>query len=208
MANKTVALKDENNNILLPITKYNAVKDENGNSLPSNFSSLGGDVQVNGTSIVSNGVANLITNTAYDPSLNKLATMSDLAGERYDLIYDMRSEDSAINRGWTSGASCGKTIRVDFSVYKKIRLFISMYDQQVYADIPVADRKKSGFNVQAINSTFSEMYFLRFTFPIANNAIQVGQYGTYTFDLNNNTFSVVKGSSNSDYYVYRLEGIY
>lgn len=36
------------------------------------------DVQVNGTSIVSNNVANLVTNTAYNSSSNKLATMSDL----------------------------------------------------------------------------------------------------------------------------------
>lgn len=36
------------------------------------------DVQVNGTSITSNNVANLITNTAYNASSNKIATMSDL----------------------------------------------------------------------------------------------------------------------------------
>ena len=36
------------------------------------------DVQVNGTSITSNGVANIVTNTAYNSSSNKIATMSDL----------------------------------------------------------------------------------------------------------------------------------
>lgn len=36
------------------------------------------DVQVNGTSITLNGVANLITNTAYNSSTNKIATMSDV----------------------------------------------------------------------------------------------------------------------------------
>lgn len=35
-------------------------------------------VQVNGTSVVSNKVVNLITNTAYNASSNKLATMSDV----------------------------------------------------------------------------------------------------------------------------------
>ena len=46
-----------------------------------NISISGGsatDVQVNGTSIVSSGVANLVTNTAYNASSNKLATMSDI----------------------------------------------------------------------------------------------------------------------------------
>lgn len=36
------------------------------------------DVQINGTSIVSSGVANILTNTAYDSSTNKIATMSDI----------------------------------------------------------------------------------------------------------------------------------
>lgn len=36
------------------------------------------DVQVNGTSITSGGVANLLTETAYNSSTNKIATMSDL----------------------------------------------------------------------------------------------------------------------------------
>lgn len=44
-------------------------------------SSKGGtvtDVQVNGTSVLSSGVANLVTNTAYNASTNKIATMSDV----------------------------------------------------------------------------------------------------------------------------------
>lgn len=36
------------------------------------------DVQVNGTTVVEDGVANLITNTAYDATTNKIATMSDI----------------------------------------------------------------------------------------------------------------------------------
>lgn len=36
------------------------------------------DVQVNGTTVVDNGVANLVTNTAYDATTNKIATMSDI----------------------------------------------------------------------------------------------------------------------------------
>lgn len=36
------------------------------------------DVQVNGTSIVSSGTANLVTNTTYNASTNKIATMADV----------------------------------------------------------------------------------------------------------------------------------
>lgn len=35
------------------------------------------DVQINGTSITSNNVANIVTNTAYNASSNKIATMAD-----------------------------------------------------------------------------------------------------------------------------------
>lgn len=59
------------------------IKTVNGNSLlgSGDITISGGtptDVQVNGTSITSNNVANLITNTAYNASTNKIATMSDL----------------------------------------------------------------------------------------------------------------------------------
>ena len=37
------------------------------------------DVQINGTSIVSNNAANIVTNTAYNASTNKIATMTDIA---------------------------------------------------------------------------------------------------------------------------------
>jgi len=36
------------------------------------------DVQINGTSIVSNNQANIITNSAYNASTNKIATMADV----------------------------------------------------------------------------------------------------------------------------------
>lgn len=46
------------------------------------------DVQVDGTSILSSGVANLVTNTAYNASTNKIATMSDLPTKTSDLTND------------------------------------------------------------------------------------------------------------------------
>lgn len=46
------------------------------------ISGLGGgtvtDVQIGGTSILNSGVANIVTNTAYNSSTNKIATMSDV----------------------------------------------------------------------------------------------------------------------------------
>lgn len=39
------------------------------------------DVQVNGTSILSSKVANIVTETAYNPSTNKIATMTDVSNK-------------------------------------------------------------------------------------------------------------------------------
>ena len=47
-----------------------------------NISGGGGtatDVQINGTSIISNNVANIVTETAYEASTNKIATMTDVS---------------------------------------------------------------------------------------------------------------------------------
>lgn len=59
------------------------IKTINNTSLlgSGNISISGGsatDVQINGTSIVSNDVANIITESAYNSSTNKIATMSDV----------------------------------------------------------------------------------------------------------------------------------
>ena len=51
------------------------------NEIIDNLGGGGGsstDVQINGTSITSQGVANIVTNSAYDSSSNKIATMSDV----------------------------------------------------------------------------------------------------------------------------------
>jgi hypothetical protein len=46
--------------------------------LGKNEGSVVNGVQINGTSITSSGVANIVTNTAYNASTNKIATMNDL----------------------------------------------------------------------------------------------------------------------------------
>ena len=82
--------KIENNFLWLKNNKQNTlvsgtnIKTINNTSLlgSGNISiSTGGtatDVQINGTSITSNNVANIVTNSAYNASSNKIATMADI----------------------------------------------------------------------------------------------------------------------------------
>lgn len=48
------------------------------NEIIDNLGGGGTDVQINGTSITSNNVANIVTNSAYNATSNKLATMADV----------------------------------------------------------------------------------------------------------------------------------
>jgi len=54
------------------------------------------DVQINGTSITSEGVANLLTNTAYDATTNKIATMSDISSSGGANIQILTASSSTI----------------------------------------------------------------------------------------------------------------
>lgn len=63
------------NKLSLP-AKENAVQLKI-NEIIDNLGGGGTDVQINGTSIVSNNVANIVTNSAYNSSTNKIATMAD-----------------------------------------------------------------------------------------------------------------------------------
>ena len=63
------------------VTSVNNISpDENGNVSLTIPTVNVDDIQINGTSIVSSKTANIITNTAYNASSNKIATMSDLSG--------------------------------------------------------------------------------------------------------------------------------
>ena len=62
------------------------------------------DIQVNGSSVISNHNVNLVTNTAYDSSSNKLATMNDLPS---DTGWQDITLDSGISIG-TIGGEAGQ----------------------------------------------------------------------------------------------------
>jgi hypothetical protein len=61
------------------VTKGTFTTNQSGNSTIA-LDAVGSDtdVQINGTSITSDNVANIVTNTAYNASSNKIATMNDL----------------------------------------------------------------------------------------------------------------------------------
>ena len=95
------------NKLQLP-AKQNAVQ-EKINEIIDNLGGGGGsstDVQINGTSITNQGVANIVTNSAYDASSNKIATMSDLpADEIFIAEYNVTTYQQVLD-----AYNAGKTI--------------------------------------------------------------------------------------------------
>lgn len=69
---------------------------ESLDSLTNETGSSGGgttDVQLNGVSIVNDGIANIITNSAYDSDSNKLATMSDIPKNSDFYLSQLKQKD-------------------------------------------------------------------------------------------------------------------
>lgn len=78
-----------------------------------NISGGGGtptDVQINGTSITSNNVANILTESAYDSTTNKIATVSDLPTVN-DGTLTIQKNGTTIDT-FTANSSSNKTINV------------------------------------------------------------------------------------------------
>lgn len=75
--------------------------------LPSEWRVVPYDVRINNSSILSNGIANFVTNTAYNASSNKIATMSDVPTDTNDLtngagyITGINSSDVTTALGYT-----------------------------------------------------------------------------------------------------------
>ena len=90
-------------NINTYIDKITVQPDNSSDTITANFvdtaSGYMKDVKVNGTSVTSGGSANLITNTAYDATSNKLATMADIAGATSGVADVKVNNVSVVNNG-------------------------------------------------------------------------------------------------------------
>lgn len=193
-------------NISELVTRLTAVEGR-ASTLEDQVSTLQGTVSTNSSSIstFSTSLSGLDTRVT---TLESSGGSGSSTGETIDVIFDMRSEDPAINRGFTSGATGGKTFRLNFNIYTSIRVFATLNDFDTQQVIKVAERKKTDTSLFAINTNFSEIYYLKYIFPPAATVFQVGKYGIYTYDTaNNNELTITSGSVNTNFFIYRIEGI-
>lgn len=128
------------------------------------ISGLGGgtvtDVQVGGTSIVTSGVANLVTNSTYNSSSNKIATMSDIPSVSDTKVkltsvgsssaeYPLILGPTSITSGNSYEANYNSSVTLDAYeqklTLKKVKL---VYDSNCYVTVDI-----SGYNGDTTNNT-------------------------------------------------------
>ena len=122
--NKQLAFADDlasKQDTLVSGTNIKTINNESllgsGNITISSGSST--DVQINGTSIVSNNTANILTETAYNASTNKIATVSDLPGtvslvDFYNTDFQIMNKHVPKDKSWLFSGVEDTTINISF----------------------------------------------------------------------------------------------
>lgn len=143
-------------------------------------------------------------------SLSSLETeVNNFKTENSTVIYDMSSEDSSINLGFTTGMTGTKYISHDFSQYHTLRIYARVYASNCVQEVPVKNRKLTDITFFGAGSNPIILSILKVLFTIepSLNRLQIGAYAKYTFSSATGTFTLESGSSNNYFYVYRVEGI-
>ena len=94
------------------------IKTINNNSIlgNGNLNIAGGsatDVQINGTSITSGGTANIITESAYDNTTNKIATMNDVPSTTSELTNDSNFAYTNVDNNFSAKETFNNAIEVN-----------------------------------------------------------------------------------------------
>lgn len=132
------------------------------------------------------------------------------AFEQVDLLYDKDSSDSSINWGYTSGIQSGVAINKSFTKYKQLRIYFQCY----FASSTNHGVTSSCVIIDCQNAKGSPAYF----YAGMNTPYYSGSYAynmgimcqlketkdlLYCF-MNYNGQTQI----NSQYYVYKIEGVY
>ncbi len=149
----------------------------------------------------------ITTNTSKINALEQ--QIENLSSETVDVLYDMYSEDSAINHNFTSGMKGGNYLQTDFSQYKKIRIYARLYNANAVQEFFVKNRKLADMTLIGVSATPTVLSFLKVQMNLEPylNRFQVMAYAKYVFSTSSGTFTLDFGMTSNSFYVYRIEGI-
>jgi len=141
------------------------------NEIIDNLGGGGGsstDVQINGTSITNQGVANIVTNSAYDASSNKIATMSDIPADKIFIATYGVTTISKILTAFQAGkvifCKNGYEYSTLFSYEYNTFYFVSPYDKGVTV---------YGVNAQTGWSSSLNQFVTHGNLPVGNSTTPV-----------------------------------
>lgn len=182
------------------------IKTLNGESLlgSGNIVISGGtatDVQIDGTSITSLGVANILTESLYDSATNKIATMSDVPDAISDLIND--SDFAIVNQPNTFTAN--QNVSGDVSIDGNLSITgnsnlnkFSTSEIEIGEWVDGSTLYRQSFNINLPNTTTDTLATLLTSVTITNiygcysngiNTIPINYYDQSTHERVNTYFS-------------------
>ena len=177
----------------------------------ADISSLASETQSLSTTI--DGVSQTVTENAttlasLQAEIQSLREqIANAGGESVDVLYDMRSEDPEINKGYTEGIISGEIVTMDFTPYKKVRFFASLIAKDCQKEVDIINRNYYDTTLMAADSTTKKVSYLRAIIPKAKNKLQVQVYGVWTFSNTDNTLTVDYGTGKTNIFIFRVEGI-
>lgn len=205
---KSISIADINswNNKQNALVSGTTIKTINGTSLlgSGNIVISGGtatDVQIDGTSITSLGVANIITESLYDSATNKIATMSDVPDAISDLIND--SDFAIVNQPntFTANQSVSGDVSIDgnLSITGNSNLNkFSTSEIEIGEWVDGSTLYRQSFNINLPNTTTDTVATLLSSVTITNiygcysngiNTIPINYYDQSTHERVNTYFS-------------------
>lgn len=184
------------------------IKTLNGESLlgSGNIVISGGtatDVQIDGTSITSLGVANILTESLYDSATNKIATMSDVPDAISDLIND--SDFAIVNQPntFTANQSVSGDVSIDgnLSITGNSNLNkFSTSEIEIGEWVDGSTLYRQSFNINLPNNTTDTLATLLSSVTITNI------YGYYSNGINTIPINYYDQTSNNRVNTYFSNG--
>lgn len=130
------------------------------------------------------------------------------AGLNGVVLYDMRSEDENVNKGYTTGIPTKTKVYFSaLSTYRFLKIYCILngsYESQLIIDLQ--NRKGTSFTAIAWVSIYY-LSFLRVKIPTSNEYISFDGFARFIFDGTTPIYSMNPENITSHYYIFRIEGI-
>lgn len=186
------------------------------NSLTDSITTINGEIttletDVNAASATANNALSLAQNLK--TRVDNLNVSGGTGGESSTaclsgvVLYDMRSTDASVNRGYTTGIQNRQKVTIDFTPYRYLKIFTvfgNAYEDQLFIDI--RNKKAFTFTSHAWMSNYF-LAFMRIRIPTALNFIMMENYGKVAFDGSGLPITLADEAEVSKFIIFRIEGI-